>query len=84
MKSRRVYLKSGLVCMNFIRFAKKEFEMYATSMGWRHPASMSVNWPPCSRMDAGENLPVAVEDGLKDGCTYLLVKKDLCYVHRTG
>ena len=50
-------MKSDRVRMNFC-------QMYAATVGWRPPASVSADWSPCPRTDAGGNLRVAVGDAL--------------------
>ena len=55
-------MKSGLVCMNFIRFVEKEFEMYAATVGWRPPASVSADWSPLYADGRGRFFSVAVGD----------------------
>jgi hypothetical protein len=39
-------------------------KMYAARVGWLPTTSMSVDWSPCPRMDAGGILRVVVGDAL--------------------
>ena len=39
-------MKSGLVCMNFVRLVSVVVKMYAASVGWLPPASLSMDWSP--------------------------------------
>ena len=59
-----VYMKYCRVCMNFVRLVWFAMKMYAASVGWLPPASVSLDWCPCPRTDAAGILRVAVGDAL--------------------
>lgn len=50
------------VCTNFVRLVETRLEMYAGSVRWPLPASMSADWYLRPWTDAGANLRVSVGD----------------------
>lgn len=57
------------VCMNYVWCVEMRIEMYAGSIRWPAPASMSADWSLCLGTNRRANLRVGVRDALSSHAT---------------